>query len=161
MTTFIRNWIQGPWYEPILHPALYASNQNFIIQLWQKHCSIVFDTQSLGSYLYGGSMLHLCMSVRRPLCDILLNYSQCRCIVFKNMETVRHLINKHKQISGLVYQVKTSLYAMQIQDVTGRAVQFHRWRSSTSSRPATLLRLAMITIVLPITLPPTALCFPC
>ena len=159
MTTFIRNWTQGPWYEPILHPALYASNQNFIIQLWQKHCSIVFDTQSLGSYLYGGSMLHLCMSVRRPLCDILLNYSQCRCIVFKNMETVRHLINKHKQISGLVYQVKTSLYAMQIQDVTGRAVS--QVKKFNIIQTSNIVTFSYDNYCAAITLPPTALCFPC
>ena len=46
-------------------------------------------------------MLHLCMSVR-----VMCMYSQCKCIISCNMTS--HQV--HKQLQGVLYEVKTSLY---------------------------------------------------
>ena len=86
------------------------------------------------SIFSGGSMLHLSMRVRRPL----------------------HVWH------ALLYEVKTSLYARcnWKGSFAGEGVQHDPCRS----RPATLFcsgSLALISLVLPITLPSTALCFPC
>ena len=103
--------------------------------------------------IHGGSILHLCMSVR--LISVCIANASA---LFLNMETVIviwHLIKRHKQLPGLVYEVKASLYAS-----TGcnwKDSFTARWRSSAWSRQATLFCFGKFSLVLSIT--PTALCF--
>ena len=66
------------------------------------------------------SILHLCTSVWRPLCDILISvYSQCALCSWigrHNILVIWHLLKMHRQISGLLCQVKLSYMWVYMQE---------------------------------------------
>ena len=176
MPAFFRNWTQGLWLEPplfkpldnqqLLHSSLYASYQtcHFVclfvclfvfFQLWQAWvlCIFVLYWHTIPKYFCEWNMLYLPMHVR--FISVCIANASALFHEYEDTLVVWHLIKKHTQLPGLLYEVKTSLNASTGCNWKG---SFACRRSSAWSRPATLFCFRKFSLVLPITLPPTELC---